>query len=532
MALSEFEKQRQLNISRNKELFKKLNISNVSNDFHSEVRPAKRAKNTSSNSSRSQKKVQVKQEPTAPTRRSRRLAGVKLEDSDAESKLEYEEKKKENDRIEQLKRIRLSGDLSLGDLISTSVKKEEDESVVLEKLSKLKSNISLGDFYEDTKDRTATKEISELRTELESLELYEKFEPNEIRLTTERMTSILFHPSNTRKIVIGGDKVGEMGIWSVDDESIEEPEISHFRNHRAHIPKLAIREEQPTEIVSCSYDGSIRLLDIEQSVSRSILDFDDEFGNPCSISDFNFVDVNTCYFTTLSGEFGIFDTRSKKVTNKRSDIKTILRCHDKKIGSFAVNPSNSNQFVTASLDRSMRVWDLRSSKSAVWSDYEDSNSPHCIGSYPNRLSISTADWNRSGDIVCNGYADAIHIFQLGSTVSNCKKDFTISATADMDQEIEGIPSNLIPTNSLAHNCQTGRWVSILKARWQAKPKDNVEKFIIGNMKRYFDIFDRNGTQLAHLSSDRITSVPAVCCLHPVENWVVGGNASGKAMLFT
>lgn len=62
--------------------------------------------------------------------------------------------------------------------------------------------------------------------------------------------------------------------------------------------------------------------------------------------------------------------------------------------------------------------------------------------------------------------------------------------------------------------------------------DGVEKFVIANMKKYFDIYSRDGTMLAHIGDENMTSVPAVCTFHPTENWVVGGNSSGKTFLLT
>lgn len=62
-----------------------------------------------------------------------------------------------------------------------------------------------------------------------------------------------------------------------------------------------------------------------------------------------------------------------------------------------------------------------------------------------------------------------------------------------------------------------RWVSILKAQWHQSPKDNMEKFVIGNMNRYIDVYSENGVQLARFADrDLITAVPAVCKFHPTQ----------------
>lgn len=653
--VSEFERQRLLNISRNKELFKKLNLDSISTNFKNEIskdltysnvadddnnddnskRSSKRAKTTA-------RRVKVKNELNSkdvmPLRRSNRIAGVKIENPVGVDGLEGDNSRNrksgsdyfrsdldEIDRLQRLKRMRLSGDISLMDILNPgqlkpastttdnnsnsnsrvnspqssprkrrtrnssvedddqiAVKTEEgdvetptdtplssEEILKLQEISKLGKSLSMGDFYEiikknknlNNKSNNDNSKIDDLRNELDELKLYSKTNPNNINLTNARMTYILFHPSNTKKIIIGGDRDGETGIWSVDDTIENEdddddglgyndndPVITKIKTHGTNIPKFEIRENKLEEIMSCSYDGSIRALDLNKLISKSVLEFDDKYGNVSGISDFQFINDNILYFTTLNGEFGNLDIREKNNGRRRLNI---LRLHDKKIGSFAINPKFDKQIVTASLDRTMRVWDIRKTQKSNWSiKYSDEISPNCIGSYSSRLSVSTADWNNSGDIVCNGYDDTINIFNLSKfklesqrstyqfPIANgsVKKDHDDQREDDDQDEQEQIynkliPDNLEPDSKIRHNCQTGRWVSILKAKWQKNPNDGIEKFIIGNMKRFFDIYDRNGNLLGHLNDSLMTSVPAVCNFHPTENWFVGGNASGKAFLF-
>jgi hypothetical protein len=60
----------------------------------------------------------------------------------------------------------------------------------------------------------------------------------------------------------------------------------------------------------------------------------------------------------------------------------------------------------------------------------------------------------------------------------------------------------------------------LRAQWQQFPQDGVQRFCIGNMNRFVDIYTAKGQQLAQLGGDGITAVPAVasyaglgCCWH-------------------
>lgn len=71
----------------------------------------------------------------------------------------------------------------------------------------------------------------------------------------------------------------------------------------------------------------------------------------------------------------------------------------------------------------------------------------------------------------------------------------------------------------------------LRAQWQQFPQDNVQRFCIGNMNRFVDIYTAKGEQLAQLGGDGITAVPAVAKFHPTLDWIAAGTASGKLCLW-
>ena len=63
----------------------------------------------------------------------------------------------------------------------------------------------------------------------------------------------------------------------------------------------------------------------------------------------------------------------------------------------------------------------------------------------------------------------------------------------------------------------------------------VQRFCIGNMNRFVDVYTADGHQIAQLGDDsregRITAVPAVARFHPSVDWVAAGTASGKLCLW-
>lgn len=161
MSISEFEKQRQANIARNKELLRKLNLTELANEFgksDNNIKPKPKPKN------KPKPKVKIEKEAPIPLRRSRRIAGVKAEDTEANKELDkLDEEKLEKERLKALESVRLSDDLKLTEVIS-------DVSV----LDKLGKSFSMGDFFDEIKTKPlANKTIQQAREDMEKLSLYE-----------------------------------------------------------------------------------------------------------------------------------------------------------------------------------------------------------------------------------------------------------------------------------------------------------------------------------------------------------------------
>lgn len=577
--LSELERQRQENIQRNKDILRKLNISSISDSIGREAE--KKAHRTKRHKTHRNNELVKKEQK--PSRRSSRLAGIKIEDSTEYRKLREQQEREQEKReeLEKLRHTRLIGDISLIDLVTdkklgdlkfessilggsngdvkedegapikeespnNGIKEEEnsadikDDNQVLKILQDLGDKFSAGDFCDLIRkypSQNANKSLEEKRSEFDKLKLYEKFDPLDIKVTHQRITAINVHPSKDSRIITAGDKVGNLGFWTVDTEQEETPATTILKPHGKSISKI-LTSYDPSKLISASYDGSVRMMDFNKLVSVEVayLRYPDESDDvPMGISDVEFAsnDSNLLYFTTLSGNFYQHDLREPFKFTAHS----LSRLHDKKIGGFAVNPNSSHQIATASLDRSLRIWDLRNicKSNASWSEYLNQKGPHPYGCFTSRLSISCVDWNYDDRLVCNGYDNYINIIDLRqqdtkhTVVEEWDKSFQPNTTT-VDNQV--IPDNLHSMTKIRHNCQTGRWVSILKARWQPLPSDGVQKFIIANMNRSLDVYDENANIIAHLTDyERIGAVPAVCSFHPTENWCVGGSASGKLYLF-
>ena len=331
-----------------------------------------------------------------------------------------------------------------------------------------------------------------------------------------------FHPTEDKPIIFAGDKEGAMGLFDAsqdapevdeDDEDAEYPDpvISAFKTHSRTISSFHFHASDANAVFTASYDSSIRKLDLARGMSTEVFaPADTSEDLPISALDMPSSDANTIIFSTLDGSVGRHDLRQPA---SKAEIWSLC---DQKIGGFSLHPSHPHLFATASLDRTLKIWDLRKITGG-----KDSKHPALVGEHESRLSVSHAAWSRGGRIATSSYDDRIKSY-----------NFLDAGSWKAGHEIP--EKDMAPVKQIPHNNQTGRWVTILKPQWQRygpERKGEPEKFVIGNMNRFVDVFSEDGEQLAQLGGDGITAVPAVAHFHPTLDWVAGGTASGKLCLW-
>lgn len=487
--LTSFQKKRLENIKRNNDLLKKLNLSKLGNSDQPATTPAHQKKKKATSERKVKKKPNIKSAPALPTRRSRRLRGEEApENKDASKLLDAS--------LEPVKRefedIKILGDIKLSDII-----KDEER---LDKLQNMK--VSSGDFFNELRELR-----KHVKTEEDNIDVFDNLRYVSSKVTYERISALYVHPGKESAVIVGGDVSGNIGIWNADTEQdeIEQDNVTRFQLFGKNVGRIDCFPSKMEKLICGSYDGFLRSMDLNNLESEEILQLKNEYDDPLGVSDcqFSYEDPNLLYLTTLSGEFTTVDVREGKAAKSVQ----LRRLADKKIGSMSINPQKPYQIATGSLDRTLRLWDIRKIvDKPEWSNYEDFQSHEIVASYDSRLSVSAVSYSpNDGTLVCNGYDDTIRLFDVNDNV----------LTTD----------ELKPKLTLRHNCQTGRWTSILKARF--KPNKNI--FAIANMSRAIDIYTSSGEQLAHLPTP---TVPAVINWHPSHDWIAGGNSSGKVFLFT
>lgn len=296
--------------------------------------------------------------------------------------------------------------------------------------------------------------------------------------------------------------MGNMGIFDAsqtgsevkeedDEDNADEPKpaIMAFKPHSGTITSIFFPSDT-NFVYSSSYDSSVRKLDLQAEKAVEILvppREDEELA--ISAIDVSHTDPNMLFFSTLGGEVGRHDLRAP---NEESDIWQLT---DKKIGGFSLHPLQPHLFATASLDRTLKIWDVRKITGK-----DEWRGPALLGEHTSKLSTSFAAFSAAGHVATTSYDNTIKIHSFPDAGS-----FKIGH--DLDEKA------MEPTAVIRHNNQTGRWVTILKAKWQQRPGDGIQKLVVGNMNRFVDVYTSDGEQLAQLGSDDITAVPAVAEFH-------------------
>ncbi|EFE30143.1 uncharacterized protein ARB_03485 [Trichophyton benhamiae CBS 112371] len=411
--MSDFEKQRLANIAERDALLKKISLEAQSAGLLSKT-PAPKAGQSHKKKAAPKRAKREKDAAPVPRRSSARLAGITPDSEIAKRKAEeaYEAEKLQM----EAKRRRVAGDLRM-DEIGVKGKWEALSLDSLATSGPAKYERTFGD--EDIK-KTTNKDLKIMRERMSGLNLWDAWEPNR-------------------------DKVGNLGILDASqdgpgDDEEEDPVITTIKPHSRPIAAMHIHSSAPSKLYTASYDTSIRQLDLEKSVATEAFVADD-FG--LSGVDMSPEDSHTLYFSTLNGVVGRYDTRNNvtkrdgSTNNDKSYSADEWQLSDNKIGGFSVCPTKPQYIATASLDRTMKVWDLR---------FLSKKTPRAVAEHISPLSVSHAAFNSVGQIATSSYDNTLKLYNFGTFDLKSRKS-TETLTIEPDAMID-------------HNCQTGRWVTM------------------------------------------------------------------------
>ncbi|KAF7323023.1 DNA damage-binding protein CMR1 [Mycena chlorophos] len=555
---SEYELARARNIARNRALLEELDLKNAI--------PVKPDKSTAKPVQ--PRKPRERAAPDGPRRQSARLKSSVIDPNETPAKrkrreAEWEERRaqEEEERLEAEEKARAAkrarhGDLGLATLV------QEGEVAELPKLAELFESIpSLArqapkdeDAYR-SEDEEEDKMVAGLREQLGSLQVVAR-----AKVTAQRVYSAVYHPEVTKDLIFFGDKYGSLGIWDarapqdeVEDEdgdvsatgNLSEGKYWQLQLHWPATSKSSIScvKLDPTDshkIYTSAYDCTIRQMSLPSGVSTEVFGTEDVL--ICSI------DLtptgNEMWISDAHGGVWHRDLREPKADGTRYALS------DAKIGCVSVNPTRPNFLVTASnnLDR---IWDVRKLQNVLHDDTPPTPPPSSPGGpfltpisrvngeadaetvaeyvkskrgqgtlraeWTHDKSVSSAYWDPRGrHVVSTSYDDAVRLWDISPNLMESASKFPTSR----------------PFSRIQHNCQTGKWLTILRAQWSPNP-DAYPHFTIGNMDHSLDIFSCKGELVAKLKDKtKISAVQAVTCSHPsIVERAVSGNGSGRCVLW-
>ncbi|XP_074590753.1 DNA damage-binding protein cmr1 [Curcuma longa] len=456
-AMTDYERLRLENIRRNDEMIASLMIRSKASDLATSLKRSAATQNKPKKVEKSTKKPRV-QDPVV-VRRSLRHRGLPPEPTQPKS-----ETPRDRDFPAEREQL-LIGDAFVVGSEST------DRNLVGAILS-ASERASL--------DLAKEKEVGGLFDPKRDLMLREE---NVKKVVEGRILSVRFLPFWDRTVIVAGDKLGNVGFWDVDVEEGDSDGVYVYVPHSGPVSGISVHPFSPAKIFTCSYDGLIRLMDVQDGTFNMIHSSDYLIYSICQSP----VNTSTIYFAEGAGELKLWDERTGRVSHTWD-------LHEKRINTIDFNPENPNMMATSSRDGMARIWDLRVLKK---------HQPDSLKTVKHRCAVHSAYFSPGG-------------LQLATT----SYDDTVGIASGVNFDDQSL---------VKHDNQTGRWISSFRAIWGW---DDSHIFL-GNMKRAVDIISANSRTTTSVFSEYMTSIGCRLAAHPhTLGKLASATAGGKVFYWT
>ncbi|KAF8552580.1 WD40 repeat-like protein [Imleria badia] len=567
--ISAYEQEREANIARNRALLEQLELKDAVAALGVPVKP-KPAPKTKAKPVPAAKRVKRELTEEAPRRQSARLRKdeavdpnetpaqrrKRLAEAEARRKKEEEERILAEEQAHLAKRPR-AHDLDLSVLTSAEEPSDEEMSALRAALQAITHNsiprgIGNVDAWVYESDKRDEREAQELRKRLGKMKAVSR-----AKVTQGRVYSAAYHPEPTKDLIFFGDKHGQLGIWDArasaeevaDEDGDVRPVDDEFggkywrlQQHwpataKSSLSSIRIDPIDSHRLYTTSYDCTIRQFSFVSGISHQIYTSSDVLITSLEL----IPSGHEMWISDASGGATHLDLREGPSHARWYGLS------DQKIGNVSVNPTSPHLILTASNSRSLKIWDTRKLEALSTKKYRDgANSPPpspsksstgpfefdfdriqkfiatkgsgaLRGEHGHGKSVTSGYWDPRGrSIVSTSYDDTLRLWELDAGKYDTSPVFP----------------TLTPFSRIKHNCQTGKWVTLLRAVWNPNP-DVYPHFTVGNMDHSLNIYSCKGELVAKLSDpERITATQAVTCSHPsVVERCATGNGSGRCVLW-
>ncbi|GFS41631.1 similar to DROUGHT SENSITIVE 1 [Actinidia rufa] len=311
-----------------------------------------------------------------------------------------------------------------------------------------------------------------------------RLEPRNVaRIVPERIMEVRFFPTVDMNMIVVGNKWGNVGFWDVDAKEEDGDGIYLYRPHSGPVSGIAVQPFSMSKVYTSSYDGFIRLMDVEKEV------FDPIYSTDYAIFSISQrpADVKSLYFSEGEGFLNIWDERAGK-----SSISWML--HEDRINTIDFCSENTDIMATSSTDGTACIWDLRSI---------DADKPKSLKTVSHKRAVHSAYFSPSG-----------------SSLATTSVDDTVGLLTG---------ANFEDTSMIHHNNQTGRWISSFRAIWGW---DDSYLFI-GHMKRGIDVISTSTRRnFATLLSPVISAIPCLDAHRYKIGMLAGATSGGQVYMWT
>ena len=369
--MSAYEKLRQANMNRNKQILDALELPNLPSFVHGETAMV-------TVKARGLKGTRKAPEELPTRERSLRVQGKGPDGSQLELPSDWREpirfnpsSRKENGGAgrssmslndEDYRRLRRTGDLTVADTVPRDRWAEDPEVALTASKAQAESLMrKLSDATDSTRGAAKASSLDpagrgfwrDFKGAADSLRAVAELQVAEAdvaKVCPQRIASIAFHPMENHVVVAAGDKSGNIGVftpdWASDDSC-----VTVFDVHTSSVTWMTFDDtSNPHALYSSSYENIVRRLDVQQQVFSEVLQLEEDqydFLSTCHLEAGGH--VLRCGFGT--GHMHIVDLRGGKPTT--------VHLHNKTIRSIDLSPGNSNLLLTGSIDHSARIWDIR-----------------------------------------------------------------------------------------------------------------------------------------------------------------------------
>ncbi|OQR91238.1 WD repeat-containing protein 76-like [Achlya hypogyna] len=433
--VSEYERLRKEKIARNLQMMEEMGLKSSATAFKRRVAEAKTAP--------------VKRAKTAPVPAGPRRTSARLQGKEAATFSDV--------KLSPTKSLRTHSDTDASDVTSLPTE-------------------ALGGLVGDDDEAVVVPPLEDAKYTLDNLDVE--------KVTPSRIYAIACHPSTSTGKVLSAiaDVDGNLTLWSVpvDRASQTENTIVSWRPHKQAIS--SVHFEAKSLLASC-FDGSISQYDLESKKFTSV------YTSDSAVLYVDPTEPNALLGCDETGHVFIVDRRAARQTAS-------WELHEKKINTVHRQPGSPNTFATASLDRTVCIWDARKPATA-------------IATLPHHRSINCAYFSPNGEaLVTVGQDDFVHVYEM--------------------------PATDRPTTRFAHNNQTGRWLTKFHAHWDPKCIDRPRYVLASTAQpRCVEIFGVDSKRpLQRLAHDELfRSIHSMNTFHPTIDVIVGGNSSGRAVVW-